>query len=515
MYAYIRERVLSDVGGLSDYITNKTKRHTEEEIVLIGGDVQDWKPYADYEIAHRKSFKDNNQGRELEIALPNQWANLLECPLLERRCKELIEKLIGKKTDYQFAVHWNKSHTNLHIHIIFSERTRLKEASEKKWDRDIYLTAEGKVARNKADRAKDEHGNVLPPIHRKGESKGIEFTAKNSYYTTHKFLQNCKDTVAKMWKNPLIKDKRHITNYLHTYHEGNAPQASAIAKEWNATVRQINQMVATLKSEGYKFNKNTLRSQLVNEFYPITNGVRPREPRKMSSANMRTVIGKLATNYDVMHKKEQEQLKYMQEVVRYYVKTSIDKQVSKGLSKVSFLNLYRSYAKDILKETQTPKNSNFEHIINKNKIDMAYAKDILANDELTKIITERIHKYQTFRTSEKQMQQEIEDFVDTLICQFNPYCNPQMQTYAEQHAEQAIVAAKQAEMKEKIRLQRERIRHRQELERQRQAEKAITAKSPTPTPPPPEQQKQAPKKTPAPAPSRPIPSPTRRKTPRK
>lgn len=147
MKGFARVTKLSNVGGRADYISNPDR----QESIVAASEPVDWKPYHDYEMANQKTAARNNEGREVVIALPNKWAALSRDELT-RRAEKLAVTAAGKSTDMQWAVHWNKAHTNLHIHVIFSERQREKEPG--RWDRDIYLTDEGKVARRKADRAR-------------------------------------------------------------------------------------------------------------------------------------------------------------------------------------------------------------------------------------------------------------------------------------------------------------------------------------------------------------------------
>lgn len=258
MYTYVRATKLPDIVGRSAYITNKTGRHKAEDIVCCGGAVEDWKPYQTYERNHQRSSEPNNEGRELIIALPNSWGSLIARPLLKSRMESLIQQLIGKNTDNQYAVHWNKAHTNLHAHIIFSERqkcpqTNAKGSTSDFYDRDIYLTQDGKIARRKADRAVDEHGNVKPPVHRKGEPKELAFTAKDTRYKSKEWLQGVKQAVKRRFA--LEIEKKHVTNYLHTYHEGKAPRAAEIVKQRNEVIRSLNQWLDERKKEGYVLKK--------------------------------------------------------------------------------------------------------------------------------------------------------------------------------------------------------------------------------------------------------------------
>lgn len=274
MYTYVRCTKLSDIGGRSAYITNKTGRHKEEDVLCVGGPTSDWKPYQTYEREHQRSSEPNNEGRELIVAIPNAWGNALLKPLLKSRVDSLAQKLIGKDTDYQFAVHWNRSHSNLHAHIIFSERQKCPQTNAKGstidlYDRDIYLTRDGKIARTKADRALDAQGNVKPPIHRKGEPKNQEFTLKDKKYKSKQWIEDVKKTVSRtFWLEP---DKKHVTNYLHTYHEGKAPQPAAANNSRNEVIRSINQLLDDRKKEGYIPKK--VGDKVYNELYKRVFGI--------------------------------------------------------------------------------------------------------------------------------------------------------------------------------------------------------------------------------------------------
>ncbi|MBQ8012387.1 MAG: MobA/MobL family protein, partial [Oscillospiraceae bacterium] len=152
MQGFARMSKLTNIRGRADYISNPAR----QEHIVIQSAAVDWQPYHDYEQANRKSAKANNEGREIILALPNEWAALPHEDL-SAMVAHLAQAAVGKSTDLQWAVHWNKEHTNLHAHIIFSERTRTATGV---YDRDVYLTDDGKVPRRKADRARDKDGNI-------------------------------------------------------------------------------------------------------------------------------------------------------------------------------------------------------------------------------------------------------------------------------------------------------------------------------------------------------------------
>jgi|GEM_PF-6405281 len=171
-------------------------------------------------------------GREYIVAFPNEMIPKICCgEILRKDLGEFIEqKLIpvilktqktertGKLPEYEYAVHLNrKGHIrnmndikrggisleyhkedNLHVHIIHSER--LRQPSTGTWTRDIYFTDTGIQARNKNERAKDENGNDLPPIHRKGEPKGC-FSLKDPEYASGKWLADTKAAVKEMFED--------------------------------------------------------------------------------------------------------------------------------------------------------------------------------------------------------------------------------------------------------------------------------------------------------------------------
>lgn len=302
MYTYVRSVKLPDIRGRSAYITNKTGRHKDEDILCIGGPTSDWLPYVQYEKQHQRSSAQNNEGRELTVALPNSWGNLINRPLLKNRVESLAKKLLGKNSDYQYAVHWNSSHTNLHVHYIYSERikhsqTNAKGATSDFYDRDIYLTNEGKIARKKADRAVDEQGNVKPPIHRKGEPKNVEFSAKDTKYKSKAWVQEVKKVVSRTFA--LEADKKHVTNYLHTYHEGKAPAAAERTKAINSSIRAVNKWLDERKKEGYTLKKEG--DKVYNELYKRTVGIIE------DGTNIEDWIEKnVFLNADKVHRKEQK-----------------------------------------------------------------------------------------------------------------------------------------------------------------------------------------------------------------
>lgn len=254
MKSFARVTKLNNIGGRADYITNEKK----QEAILAKSEAVDWKPYRDFERANQRTATANNEGREMIVALPNEWSKLPPAEL-HARANTIAQTAVGKATDLQWAVHWNHARSNLHLHVIFSERQRKKDAG--RWDRDIYLTEDGKVARRRADRAKNPDGTDKPPVHRKGEEKG-GFTAKDKTYTTKGWLADTKErlkqTFTERWNVNIEKP-----DYLCQYHEGKGKEAPAIHQK-NEVIKAVNSRLENLASVGFPVERSAMPSIRAN-----------------------------------------------------------------------------------------------------------------------------------------------------------------------------------------------------------------------------------------------------------
>lgn len=252
MKGFARVTKLSNVGGRADYISNPDR----QESIVAASEPVDWKPYHDYEMANQKTAARNNEGREVVIALPNEWAALSRDELT-RRVQQLAITAAGKDTDMQWAVHWNKAHTNLHVHVIFSERQR--EKSPGRWDRDIYLTDEGKVARRKADRAKNPDGSFRLPVHRKGDLKD-GFTVKDPRYKNRGWVPAMKQQLQEQFAAlGVVLEKPQP---LHEYHEGKGKEAPTIRAK-NEAIRENNANYAGWRKAFPQLKESGLKQLMV------------------------------------------------------------------------------------------------------------------------------------------------------------------------------------------------------------------------------------------------------------
>lgn len=246
---YSRQTKISNVVGRSDYISNEKR---QEKIVLHSKSSEfDWKDYVDFEENNKRTDKANNQARELVIALPNKLAdneNIKAC------CDELAINLLGSNRDYEYAVHWNKSHTNLHMHLLFSERERNKDLQPKVYKRDMYVDQKtGKTCKKdnpnavlrikKGDIQKDKDGNI--------KYNSDKFTVKDPKFKQKAWLEEnqkiIQKTLGKYGYKLNIFDKNSNDIAQKKLYKGAKNDYLEYARNWNNQAKKINQINKTYR----------------------------------------------------------------------------------------------------------------------------------------------------------------------------------------------------------------------------------------------------------------------------
>ena len=179
-HTFVQQTKLSDVNGRIDYISNPER---QEHLYAFCSSVEPiiWEILArQNQMEFKKSGANGKciEARELVIALPESLQNYDPEQLLR-------EFMIAFQKEYPVpcaaAVHHNKSMTNYHIHLIFSEREILEEVKVKTATRAMFYNEEKKHVRTKKE-ILDENGNVRPGcvIIPKGEPYSITgFDVKN------------------------------------------------------------------------------------------------------------------------------------------------------------------------------------------------------------------------------------------------------------------------------------------------------------------------------------------------
>lgn len=194
--AFARQTKLKNVVGRSQYISDNQR---QEHIVLHSQEnmIHSWNEYADYEKQNKKNKEENIQGREIIIALPNELDQDLE------KLKEVLDdysfNLLGDNRDFEYAVHWNKEKTNLHAHIIYSERERQKK-EPKRYKRDYYYNyEEGKMSSKKDPNAVITKHKGDIKYDKDGEIEYTDqFSKKDTQFKSREYNEKIKEQLAEI-----------------------------------------------------------------------------------------------------------------------------------------------------------------------------------------------------------------------------------------------------------------------------------------------------------------------------
>ena len=249
-HSFVMESKLHDVKGRVDYISSPKR---QENLYAVFSNVEDhyWDLLADQN--QRDFAKSGTEGtcieaRELIIMLPPSLIEYDHVLLLKYITSAFLEKYdVGCCA----ALHHSKSKTNLHIHLIFSEREIRQEVERKIASRNMFYNESGKHVRTKKE-ILDENGNVRPgcKIIKKGEVYETNFfQPKKEEFKTNAFLENMKQVMTYAI-NGIVKDENEKLQvfqkggpYLATKKIGkNNPKEAEIKadnylrQEWNRNV---------------------------------------------------------------------------------------------------------------------------------------------------------------------------------------------------------------------------------------------------------------------------------------
>lgn len=245
---FSRMTKIGNAAGRSDYISNQDR---QEEIVLYENHKErTWKEYSKYEKANQRSASANNEAREIIVALPHDLAANQE--RLSGLCNEIASKVLGNKRDYEFAVHWNKDRTNLHAHILFSERELMQHQAPKKYKRDIwYDMATNKMAKTGAPGAELRYRKGDVQLNPDGTYKYSEdpFTAKDKKFKEREFLketnkQICGILNAAGYEYRLFNPETEIAQ-RHIGKNWNDKAAKTLAEERNGQIKAVSKIEHT------------------------------------------------------------------------------------------------------------------------------------------------------------------------------------------------------------------------------------------------------------------------------
>lgn len=203
------------------------------------------------------------------VALPNEKAK--QNP--EELVKELADDWVSThQTDCYVALHWNKTHTNLHAHILASERKKKESKEVRRAKRNRYYNAEGKECK-KADAVRVVHkGDVISGQNELYESGKIDLKSQAA-------LDRIKEHYSKLLGTEMFRDDGlHIPQqHLPRINERTSDEVLEVyerTRSYNESVKEFNKIVDILK-------ENQHEEILNNEIKPIVPEVkRQRRYRK-------------------------------------------------------------------------------------------------------------------------------------------------------------------------------------------------------------------------------------------
>ena len=146
------------------------------------------------------------------IALPEEYQYLKPGEVLKKFTDYFKEKY---GVECISALHHNKSQTNYHIHLIFSERKELPEPEVKIATRNIFYDENGKHCRTKKE-ILDSDGNIRRGcfIIPKGEAyRGHYFEPKNPYFKSRRFLQELKEGYTELINEQIGREENRLEVY--------------------------------------------------------------------------------------------------------------------------------------------------------------------------------------------------------------------------------------------------------------------------------------------------------------
>ncbi len=200
---------LSNVRGRISYISSRAK----QENLYAVYETTDRSYWTELAKCSQQEFKKSGtegkciEARELIIALPESFPDLYNPDNLLRLFTDRFRERYG--VECISALHHNKSKTNYHIHLIFSERERLPQPIEKTATRNMFYDEHGNHVRTKKE-ILDENGAVRKgcKIVKKGEVyERTLFTAKNKLFKQEGFVDEAKRFYTDLI-NLLVEDEK-------------------------------------------------------------------------------------------------------------------------------------------------------------------------------------------------------------------------------------------------------------------------------------------------------------------
>lgn len=277
---YARQAPCSDAAGRADYISNPER----QENLMATANTYSLPNYwqllsADSQAAFRQAggSRENQacEAREIHVQLPNSALERMTADQLAQKIANDFRSQYG--VDCLVAIHYNKRRSNLHCHILFSERQELPAPDIKYADRNAFIGADGIRKRTKKE-ILDADGQLLPgcSIVKKGEILSARyFGDKNTMFAEKSWMDEYRLHMADWINRELQPDELRTVfdpngPYLAQQHIGKgtpAPKRREL-EEWNKLVRIYNGLLDggyVAEAEAHDFKTRVMLSPNQNQ----------------------------------------------------------------------------------------------------------------------------------------------------------------------------------------------------------------------------------------------------------
>ena len=270
---YARAKPMPDAAGRADYISNPDR---QENLLAVAGEksLAFWRQLGeDSQAAWRSAGgsrthvsrrnragkateeiveKQACEAREIHVALPRSvlGMNTEEVERVADRLAQIFREKYG--VDCLVAIHVSATDKNVHAHILFSERQRLRVPEIRIADRNAFLDEEGRRKRTKKE-ILDENGELRPGcrIVPKGEVLWERhFGEKETRYASEEWLREVKGDLAAWINEELDPDVLRTVfdengPYLAQKHigKGTPEEIAERLQHWNENVKRYNEII--------------------------------------------------------------------------------------------------------------------------------------------------------------------------------------------------------------------------------------------------------------------------------
>ena len=384
--AFARQTKLGNIVGRSEYITDQNR---QEEIIFHSKKhlKNPWEDYAKFEKENQRSKDKNNEGREIIIALPHELEN--DSKKLEKIIDEYSLNLLGENRDFEYAVHWNKKKTNLHAHIIYSERERITERKPKRYKRDMWFNIENnRMAKANSENAvlrfkkgeimKDKEGNI--------RYDSNPFTKKDTKFKARSFNEEIKKELKNTlnrngFKYRLFNPKKEIPQIHVGHKKSRRLETYKNLKDYNQEINQLNLLLSKTKTtpEFFKAVFGDLRFNDKEDWQmPVYEKTKVYSDLSFKIINKNKEIDKNKSDIQEFYKKIEKRKEIMKELDKVsdqeytkwnFIKAPVDfvvrKMMEKNLEKLDIEREYHDYltqAKVYSNPTPTPMHKNIARL---------------------------------------------------------------------------------------------------------------------------------------------------------